>query len=567
MKIFPLTLIALVLLTACHSAQEGISDASQAEISMAEMMGITVEELRNQTPQEHMQMMQQMMRRQANPTDVQGFLPGTGVDVSTLPEVQSTQVLTVEDGDTIELNPTLVRKTINGKEFAMYGYNGQVPGPMIRTTQNAEFTVTVRNEIDMETTVHWHGLRLDNASDGVPKVTQEAIKPGESFIYTVSVPDEGMYWYHPHVREDIQQDMGLYGNMFVAPTDSSLYNAVNQEEILVLDDMFLDKDGLPIIYGTNGALQNGKDDVNYSLMGRFGNTMLVNGEPEYSLDVQKNAVVRFFITNVANTRTFRIGVPNAKMKLVGSDIGRYEREEWADFVTIAPAERAIVEVLFKESGTFTLLHSSPMKEISLASINVSSEAAAPSYIDAFNTLRSYTDVSEDIRQYEEYFSKPVDKELKLSIDMHGPMGAMDHSGMTHTEDGIEWEDIMPQMNEMMRSDELDWKFIDTQTGKENMDISWEFTQGDLVKVRIENDAHSAHPMQHPVHFHGQRFLVLSMDGKQTDNLAWKDTVLIPTGSTAEILIEMSNPGDWMFHCHIAEHLSNGMMGMFTVTAS
>ena len=98
-----------------------------------------------------------------------------------------------------------------------------------------------------------------------------------------------------------------------------------------------------------------------------------------------------------------------------------------------------------------------------------------------------------------------------------------------------------------------------------MDIHWQFNVGDIKKIRITNLEDSPHPMQHPIHFHGQRFLVLSVDGKRSDNLVWKDTVLVPAGSTVELLFDMSNPGTWMMHCHIAEHLSNGMMGMFTVS--
>lgn len=568
MKKISTTLALTFLLAACQQQANMPSDASQAEIAMAEMMGIPVEELRNQTPQEHMQMMQQMMHRQTVvPTDGHGFLPGSERDIGTLPQARPAEILTVSDGDTITLTATLVRKAINGTEFAMYGYNGQIPGPMIRTTQGATFTVVVRNEIDMETTVHWHGLRLANASDGVPGLTQpSAIRPGDSFTYTVSVPDEGIYWYHPHVREDIQQDMGLYGNIFVEPTDTSLYNPVHREEVLVLDDLLLDSDGSPVAYGTPGVPHTGKDDVNFSLMGRFGNIPLVNGEPRYTLRFPKESVVRFLVTNVANTRTFRIGIPGTRMKLVGSDIGRYEREEWKDFVTLAPAERAIVEVAFPESGAYTLTHTSPLSSSILADITVTDDVASPNYASAFAVLRSYTDVSEDIARFVPYFEKPVDKELLLTIDMNGGMSGMHHGGMmAHTEDGIEWEDGMPQMNRMMPNDALNWNLIDTATGKKNMDIDWKFGKGDIVKVRIINDENSAHPMQHPIHFHGQRFLVLSVDGTPTQNFVWKDTTLLPAGATVDILIDMSNPGEWMFHCHIAEHLSNGMMGKFTVT--
>jgi FtsP/CotA-like multicopper oxidase with cupredoxin domain len=132
--------------------------------------------------------------------------------------------------------------------------------------------------------------------------------------------------------------------------------------------------------------------------------------------------------------------------------------------------------------------------------------------------------------------------------------------MMHTSpDGIEWND-----SGMMGMNNVNWKIIDTATGKENMDISWDFKVGDKVKIRITNDEHSPHPMQHPIHFHGQRFLVLNRNGEQQDNLVWKDTVLVPSGQYVDILLDVSNPGVWMAHCHIAEHLESGMMFNYTV---
>jgi len=133
-------------------------------------------------------------------------------------------------------------------------------------------------------------------------------------------------------------------------------------------------------------------------------------------------------------------------------------------------------------------------------------------------------------------------------------------------DKIEWEDTMPGMNRMMTSENTVWKIIDAQTGKANMDIAWTFQQGDLVKIRLYNDPRGAHPMQHPIHFHGQRFVVLSTNGVENTNLVWKDTTLVPSGDTVDLLVEMSNPGTWMAHCHIAEHLHSGMMFEYTVQA-
>ena len=124
--------------------------------------------------------------------------------------------------------------------------------------------------------------------------------------------------------------------------------------------------------------------------------------------------------------------------------------------------------------------------------------------------------------------------------------------------------MMPMMNELSTTDNTRWFLTDPETGKKNMDIDRRFAQGDVVKIRIFNDPESVHPMQHPIHFHGQRFLVINKNGVVNQNLVWKDTVLVPTGEYVDILLDISNPGTWMAHCHIAEHLTAGMMMKFIV---
>jgi FtsP/CotA-like multicopper oxidase with cupredoxin domain len=129
---------------------------------------------------------------------------------------------------------------------------------------------------------------------------------------------------------------------------------------------------------------------------------------------------------------------------------------------------------------------------------------------------------------------------------------------------VEWSGTMPGMNWAATGDQVRWILRDVATGRENMDIDWSFRRGDVVKVRLVNERRSFHGMQHPIHFHGQRFLVLSVNETPNTNLVWKDTVLLPAGATADILLDLSNPGRWMVHCHIAEHLSAHMMMSFTV---
>ena len=132
------------------------------------------------------------------------------------------------------------------------------------------------------------------------------------------------------------------------------------------------------------------------------------------------------------------------------------------------------------------------------------------------------------------------------------------------EGDIEWEESMKAMNAMFDAEDITWILKDSSTGKQNMDIDLSAKVGDKIKLRLFNDKESMHPMQHPIHLHGQRFLVLSIDGVPNDNLVWKDTVLVPIGKTVDILIDVTNPGNWMLHCHISEHLEAGMMASFKV---
>ncbi|MEO7965044.1 MAG: multicopper oxidase domain-containing protein, partial [Gemmatimonadaceae bacterium] len=277
-----------------------------------------------------------------NPPSTAPFLPNTGE--RPVAAARPREVITLNAGDTLRLEAGFVRRTIGTKQFVMYGYNGQYPGPLIRVRQGGEIVVLFHNAIDLPSTVHWHGIRLDNASDGVPHFTQEPVAPGDSFTYHVRFPDAGVYWYHPHVREDIQQELGLYGNILVARRAGERV-PVNREEILALDDVLL---------GDAGVHPFGADTTTHALMGRFGNVMLVNGEPSYSLSVQRGEVVRFYLTNVANARTFNLRFQGARVKLIGSDVGDFEREEWVESVVIAPAERYIVETRFDNAGSFAL---------------------------------------------------------------------------------------------------------------------------------------------------------------------------------------------------------------------
>jgi FtsP/CotA-like multicopper oxidase with cupredoxin domain len=380
---------------------------------------------------------------------------------------------------------------------------------------------------------------------------QSPIAPGGSFSYRLRFPDPGVYWYHPHFREDYAQEMGLYGNIVVVPGDPDYWSPVNRELTLTLDDVLIEYvDVAPF----------DRKEPNRTAMGRFGNVMLTNGETHYSVEASRGEVVRLYLTNTANVRTFDFRIAGARMKLVGRDQGRVELEEFVEGVLVSPSERVVVDVLFGRAGEFALEHRTPDRTYTLGTARVSERPVERSYEREFGALGRSAELAEERERLEADFGRPPDKTLALVGEMTG-MGHHDDHGHAPS---IEWEDTMATMNEVSTPRDMHWKLIDWETGDANHDIRWSFGVGARVKVKIVNEPDSDHPMQHPIHFHGQRFLVLARDGVRNPNLAWKDTELVGAGQTTDILVEMSNPGLWMVHCHIAEHLEGGMMFSFEV---
>ncbi len=499
---------------------------------------------------------------------IEPFLPGLDIDPRMLPEAEPREVRDLGDGDEIDLEATLVRRTIGHRELVAYGYNGQYPGPLIRARQGSTITVHFTNNIEMPTTVRWHGVRVDNEFDGTPVVSQDPVARGKSFTYEVHFTDSGIYWYHPQVRTDIQMDLGLYGALLVAPLEDDYYGPANREEVLILDDILMD----PM-----GALPWGRDAPTHALMGRFGNVMLINGESGYRLSVQRGELVRFFLANAANARTFNLTFDGVPMKIIASDAGKFEREAWVHSVVIAPGERYVVEVLFEEPGDVKIENT--IQAINhfrgvfyphvdrLGTVEVSSDPVVDSHANGFEHLSNNADADLDIERFRPYFDKPPDRRLELSLEVRDlPLPivlSMEFEKGLYVPP-VEWNDTMPMMNWLASGSQVLWILRDLDTGRENMEIYWDFDSGDIVKIRIFNDPETLHPMNHPIHLHGQRFLVLETDGVRNDNLVWKDTALVPVASTIDILVDMSNPGEWVLHCHIAEHLHTGMMLSFGV---
>jgi FtsP/CotA-like multicopper oxidase with cupredoxin domain len=484
-------------------------------------------------------------------------------DVAGLPMARASELVSLADGDRFELRIAPVAKRLGETTVRMLAYNGSIPGPTLKVREGAEIVVDIENQGDIDGTVHWHGLRLDNRYDGTHE-TQAPIRVGERFSARVAFPDPGVYWYHPHIREDYGQELGLYGNVLVEPADPDYWPPAHREVVLTLDDILLE---------AGEVAPFSRRETTFAAMGRYGDVLLTGGETDLALTAKLGEVLRFFLTNTANTRVFKLALPQARMKLVGGDSGRVEHEQLVEEVVIAPSERVVVDVLFDQPGDSAVEHRTPQQVHRLATVHVAEERAEPPLAEAFEDLRTNADmVAERERNLASFDAEP-DKTLAFLAEMD--MGAAhDHAGQGHEHhdhgdgpgDGIEWEDHMVDMNRMTTPANMRWKIVDRETGAENMAIDWRFRVGDRVKIRLLNEMAGDHPMHHPFHVHGAgRFLVLSRDGVPEPNLVWKDTVLVRTGETVDILLEVTNAGRWMAHCHIAEHHESGMMFSFDVT--
>jgi FtsP/CotA-like multicopper oxidase with cupredoxin domain len=405
----------------------------------------------------------------------------------------------------------------------VWAYNGQVPGPTFRVRRGDTVRVRFENRLPEPSTVHWHGVRVPNAMDGVPGVTQPPVKPGESFTYEFVAPDAGTYWFHPHHRGSEQVERGLFGVLLVEDEDPP---AFTRELVWVLDDWKL---------GPEGQIDpafNTRHDLAHD--GRWGNTITVNGEQAPELAIRAGERVRLRIVNVANGRVFKLDFGDANVRGIALD-GPYAREPFdPSQIELAPGNRLDIdlEVPPDASGrTFDVTDRYGRRPNAIASLRVSDEApvATPAFASPAKA---------SVPRWNQALSTPVTKELALNASRGGPFG------ISWTIAGV-----------AMRHDHGDHAGHDHAT-----ETLFSLKRGGFARLAFVNESARIHPM----HLHGTFFKVLARNGQPTDEPFFRDTVLVKPRERVDIGLVPLDEGTWMMHCHILEHAESGMMSLFRV---
>jgi FtsP/CotA-like multicopper oxidase with cupredoxin domain len=415
-------------------------------------------------------------------------------------------------------------------------YDGSLPGPEIRLRQGRRLRIVVENRLPQTTTVHWHGIRVPNAMDGAPYVTQPPIRPGESFTYAFTVPDAGTYWYHSHDHSSEQIGRGLYGPLVVEEHDPP---AVDRDVLWVLGDFRLLPDAR-IAGGFDGPME-------MAMAGRVGNTVTINGRVPDRFAVRSGERIRLRLVNAAAARIFGLEFEGHQPLVVALDgqpvephppdggrviLGPAQRTDLVLDMSGKPGSAAAVRDTFYERLAYRLVSLAYSDEKPLRG-----QPLAPFAMLPRNTMPE-PDLAAATRHA-----------VTLTGGMMGRMGmrggGMMGGGMSGMMGGSMWAiNGVAVTNDDMR----------------HMQPILTLSRGKSYILAIDNQT----AWYHPIHLHGHSFRVITRNGNETRYRAWRDTVLMPPRERGEIAFVADNPGDWMFHCHILDHQEGGMMSVIRV---
>jgi len=404
----------------------------------------------------------------------------------------------------------------------VWAYNGSVPGPELRFRQGDRLRIEVENALDVETTVHWHGIRLPNAMDGVPHLTQKPIASGGGkFLYEFDLPDAGTYWYHPHLGSPEQVGRGLSGALIIEEREPP---KVDRDVVWVLSDWRLDREARIV-----------PDFMNFmdaSHAGRIGNTVTVNGAVRETFGVQAGERIRLRLINASNARIYGLGFEGHAPQLIAFD-GQPVAPRAAERVVLGPAQRAdlIIDCGAAPGSSHRVVDDFyPRRAYRLLDLAYSTEGPLRKAFPPVPRLAANTVPQPVLASAERH-------RIEFGGGMMGNMpGGMMGGGMMGGNAG---------------------RMIWTVNGKampendHNHEPLLNLARGRSYVVEFVNDT----AWHHPIHIHGHVFNVISGDQKGTSG----DTVLIDPRSRAEVAFVADNPGDWMLHCHVLEHQASGMM--------
>ena len=413
---------------------------------------------------------------------------------------------------------------------SIWGYEGRAPGPAIRVLQGERVRQRLVNVLPEPTSVHWHGIRIDNAMDGVSGLTQEAVAPGQAFDYDFVAPDAGTYWYHAHNRSWVQVARGLHGPLIVEEAEPP---EVDREETLVLDDWLLDPE--------TALIDDSFDQpMRMSHGGRIGNLITTNGRFDLSIPVARHSRMRLRLINASNARIFPLqlaGLRGWTVALDGMPLAAPEPLE--DVLVLAPAQRAdlIVDVTAEAGETARLVRigndDQPAAHVAFPVAGSTAQAprAAPAALPP-NPGGSFGALAD---------ARP----LRLVMS-GGAMGRMDSAFLGGERLGF---------RELAARGRF-WAFNEMaeMTQAPLADLS----RDEPVRLEIVNETVFAHAM----HLHGMHFREIRA-GRPVGPM--RDTLLVAAQETRAIGFIADNPGDWLFHCHMLSHAESGMMTWVRVT--